>query len=226
MPLSEKQGVGSSILPLATKVRKDLLMKNSKPWSEYSVALEHGYLDDFSYKTELSGHHAIFSAWILDYFQTMDITISNIGCGNRRVINFLDMKKIKKYYGYDLNNHCLLKAEKIYKSLNNVEFIHFDIDESNLVNKTDVVYIDSTLTMVENPYEILYKLLNISNCIFLNRTSLYKSEEKMTHRWSGMEEDSTNWKFSKKNMKKFAKKNKLELILVSSNSFALVKVDK
>ena len=81
--------------------------------------------------------------------------------------------------------------------------------------------------MLENPYATLNKLLNITNCIFVNRTPFHTDEEKTHTMWAGMVENSVLWKFSLDKMKEFAVNNNVKLFSPSeSPHFVLTKEQK
>ena len=199
------------------------MTKEQNPWSTYEVAKHHGYLNNISYESEATNHHKPFSNFISKTFGKQKVSILDFGCGNARVLEVLNSNSITNYFGLDVNKYSLQKATEKYSEIKKYKFIVSDLNNFVATTKVDVVYIDSTLTMLEEPYKILSQTLNISDIIFINRTPLFKKEEKSIYVWGGMQENSTNWKFSKKNIKKFSKVNNLEFNLLGSERFTLIK---
>ena len=87
--------------------------------------------------------------------------------------------------------------------IENVQLFLQDIEEKiseevlSAMNRCNICYLDSTLTMVERPLEVLKTLIDQSfEYIFLNRTNLDNPcTIKTTNKWDGMETESTLWKF-------------------------------
>jgi len=206
-------------------------MKKNKQWSLKSVAEYYGYLDS---KDEVDNsvdgwgtHHVAFAEWLENNFYGKKPTIVDIGCGNARVLEFIDTDSIGYYTGYDVNEHLISLAKERYKHFTNTDFVVADLDSSyiNFVDDSNIVYIDNVLTMLENPYNTLKKLSTNCNHIFVNRSKFYKEEEKTKNKWGGMEEESVLWKFSAENMKAFAANNGLEFLPGTNNTFILSRED-
>ena len=85
-----------------------------------------------------------------------------------------------------------------------VKFFLQDIEEEMRKEVTkemrdcNICYIDSVLTMVEHPFNVLSYLLEQNfEYIFLNRTPFNHSHTvKNSHKWGGMEKESPLWRFS------------------------------
>ena len=179
-------------------------------WTTSGYTEQTDYLNPNKWSSPLI-HHREFTRWVTE---SGCKKIVEIGCGNGRVLNALNLKNIKQYVGYDINNHFVKKAKEVWGKHDNVKFICANIEDVTDIEETDVVYIDSVLQMLENPYVTLRKLLNITNCIMISRTRLTPGtyENKGKFKWSGMTEKATNWEFSEENMKEFALNNNAEII--------------
>jgi hypothetical protein len=108
------------------------------------------------------------------------------------------------------------KDEKQFKS------ILFDIDIEEILPICDVIYIDSVLTMLENPLIILDKLMNSCEYIFINRTDLgFTDTIKTSSQWGGMDKNSTFWQFSSKTIIDFVDKNNCSLKELQNGVFVI-----
>ena len=179
-------------------------------WTTSGYTAQTNYLNPNNCSSSLI-HHREFARWVTESGRKK---IVEIGCGNGRLLNALDLKEIKQYVGYDINNDFVKKAKEVWGKHDNVKFICANIEDVTDIEETDVVYIDSVLQMLENPYVTLRKLLNITNCVMISRTRLTPGtyEKKGKFKWGGMTEKATNWEFSEKNMKEFALNNNAEII--------------
>jgi SAM-dependent methyltransferase len=202
-------------------------MKKIKQWSLKSVAEQHGYLDSKKSADKGGTHHVALADWLENNFYGKKPMIVDIGCGNARVLEFLDTDSIGYYTGYDVNEHLISFAKEKYKNIRNADFVVADLDSSyiNFINDSDIAYIDSVLTMLENPYNTLKALSNSCKHIFINRTQFFEQEEKTANKWGGMEQESVLWRFSAENMKAFAANNGLEFLPGTNNTFILSRED-
>jgi len=171
-----------------------------KQWSLKAV------VDSLKYNNvEYSNHHNVFKDWITGSFNRK-IDIIDIGGGNGRVV--LNIKEhINKYTCLDLNEYNIKIGNDFFES-DSITFKLFDIDTDELNLKCDVVYIDSVLEMLEDPFKCLIKMVEVSDYIFVNRTVLSDKETtESQYKWGGMDEPSKLWKFSFKDMENFCLKN-------------------
>ena len=141
------------------KFHKRIMLKQ---WSLESVHYAHGYQN-----IEKSDVHNNFTNWLNKNYEDEKIKIVDIGGGNGRVCLNID-KNIGEYYCLDLNQENIRAGQNFFKDDKRIKFLNFDIDNQELDILCDVVYIDSVLTMLEEPFEDLLKLSKISNYIFIN----------------------------------------------------------
>ena len=183
-----------------------------KQWSLENVAIQHGYSDINPAK-----HHLIFKKWISDNF-TDKISLIDIGGGNGRIL--LDISdNIKEYWCLDINKFCLNVAKNKFKN-DNYHFKLFDIDTDPLNIKVDVIYIDSVLSMLENPFNSIKKCLDCSEYLFINRLKFDTETQKNFYKWGGMQKESVNWSFCIDDFKNLSIENNLELQVYNiSNGF-------
>lgn len=189
-----------------------------KQWSLESVYYSHGYQN-----IEKSDVHLNFSNWLNINYGDKKIKILDIGGGNGRVCLSIN-KNIKEYWCFDLNNENIKVGQNFFKDDKRIKFINLDIDNQELDIECDVVYIDSVLTMIEEPFELLKKLSKLSNYIFINRTIFYENTIKSDNLWGGMKEASTLWIFDYQTMLNFCSNNNLELIINDNLSFIIKKI--
>jgi SAM-dependent methyltransferase len=190
-----------------------------KQWSLESVHYSHGYQNIEKSDPDV---HVNFSNWLDINYGDKKIKIVDIGGGNGRVCLSIN-KNIEEYYCLDLNQENIRAGQNFFKDDKRIKFINFDIDNQELDIECDVVYIDSVLTMVEEPFKDLLKLSKISNFIFINRTIFYENTIKSGNLWGGMKEPSTLWTFDYQTMLDFCSNNNLELIIISESSFVIKK---
>ena len=193
--------------------------KQHNQWARYTVAREHRYLDDASYTKESNKHHKVFSKWLNTNFSGENLKIIDIGCGNGRVLEIINNPPTSilnniNYIGYDINTFCLDKAIKRYKNCKNVKFIELDIDYEKIDEKVDIIYIDSILPMLKNPYKTVLELLNICDYIFFNRTTIHLGDMddiQQTNEWAGMDKEQVSWVMVEKKLNNFLEKNNLKI---------------
>ena len=185
-----------------------------KQWSLKSVSDSHNY-QNVSY----SNCHDNFINWVSSNFDK-PIDIVDIGGGNGRVLIKLK-PHVNNYYSLDLNPENIKIGSIYFSSDKNAHFIEFDIDDQELNIKCDVIYIDSVLTMVDDPFGVLFKCKDNAKYIFINRTIFGDSTFKDKYKWGGMEEKSVLWKFDYSTMNNFCDNNNLQLIILTDNSFLI-----
>lgn len=201
-----------------------------KQWSLESVCLSHNY--DIITKTDV---HNNFAIWLDRIYKDKKIKIVDIGGGNGRVCLNID-KNIQEYWCLDLNSSSLKAGEKFFENDKRLNFLLFDVDTQKLEIECDVIYIDSVLTMLENPLDSIINFSKVSDFIFINRTpfsepvySIISSEfikvkpKKSKFRWGGMIDDSALWTFDYNYMKEFCLINSLELIYLNNSTFVIGK---
>jgi len=189
-----------------------------KQWSLKSVFDTHNYNI-----IEESKVHVNFSNWLDRNYGDKKIKIVDIGGGNGRVCLNIN-KNIEEYWCLDLNQENIKVGQNFFKDDKRIKFINFDIDDQELDIECDVVYIDSVLTMLEDPFKVLLKLSKISNLIFINRTIFCKNTIKSDNLWGGMKQPSTLWTFDYQTVLDFCSNNNLELIINDDLSFIIKKI--
>ena len=188
-----------------------------KGWAEERVVKELGYLNLNEGPTSRESHysrHLLFLRWLNRTF-SKKVKIIDIGGGSGTLLHTIlyyekspfKMDELENYSCYDLNSYCVENGKETFKDYQNVKFIEQDLDNDVIKEKVDVVYVDSTLTMFEKPYNVLYNLLNISDYVVLNRTPLNNipQDKKGQFKWGGMTSHSPLWKFSVHQMENFTK---------------------
>lgn len=186
-----------------------------KQWSLSSVFYAHNYNI-----IEESQVHSNFKNWILKHYDDMKIKVVDIGGGNGRVCLSID-KSVSEYWCLDINDENIKVGKEFFKTDKRINFLKFDIDESELNIQCDVVYIDSVLTMLEEPFEALKKFIKVSDLIFVNRTELKDNTNKTEFKWGGMSTSSTLWSFSYNSILDFCNNNNLELIIIDNYTFVI-----
>ena len=186
-----------------------------KQWSLSSVFYAHNYNI-----IEESQAHSNFKNWILNHYGDMKIKVVDIGGGNGRVCLSID-KSVSEYWCLDINDENIKVGKEFFKTDKRINFLKFDIDESELNIQCDVVYIDSVLTMLEEPFEALKKFIKVSDLIFVNRTELKDNTNKTEFKWGGMSTSSTLWSFSYNSILDFCNNNNLELIIIDNYTFVI-----
>jgi len=199
------------------KFHKRIMLKQ---WSLESVHYAHGYQN-----IEKSDVHNNFTNWLNKNYEDEKIKIVDIGGGNGRVCLNID-KNIGEYYCLDLNQENIRAGQNFFKDDKRIKFLNFDIDNQELDILCDVVYIDSVLTMLEEPFEDLLKLSKISNYIFINRTKFLENTIKSNNLWGGMKQPSSLWSFDYQTVFNFCISNDLELIINDDVSFVIIKNNK
>lgn len=200
---------------------KGIISNKRSPWHLYSVAKSHNYLATKDFQDVSC--HLNFDSWIKKTFDHL-ISVCDIGGGNGRVM-ILIKDKVSHYTCLDINEYCLEKGKDFFND-ELAEFIYCDLNNKHFsLNDTyDVGYIDSVLTMVENPFELLKTLVKKCDYVFVNRTSLNeRKSEKTSHYWSGMPSSATLWKFSKDDLEGFCLENNFEIIKIDNISFIIKK---
>jgi len=201
-----------------------------KGWKGKEVVDNLGYLN---LNNNFPGHapqkerhysrHLTFLRWLNRTF-SKKVKIMDIGGGSGTLLHTIvscenspiQIDKVERYTCYDLNPYCVKNGEETFKEYNNIKFIEQDLDNHPIQEKADVVYVDSTLTMFEKPYDVLYNLFNVSDYVVLNRTTIddIPRDIKKSFKWDGMLEESVLWNFSIHKMKKFSESYGREMILI------------
>ena len=173
-----------------------------KQWSIDRVCDEHGYDDVSSMGIE---PHLYFINWLTEHYNEKEVSIIDVGCGSGRLLKFLP-NNVKEYIGADINQRCVDVAKEYFKENEKAKFCFFDIEEDDIKeiieDKVNIIYMDSTFTMLENPKECLKKLFEFCYVIYLGRTPHNQKETKLEFsQWTGMDKLSENWHFSRKDLK-------------------------
>lgn len=187
------------------------------PWSPKEVADAHGYFHNLN---EISPHHDVFASFISGQDNAR---IIDIGCGNGRVLNNLD--KYSSYLGIDTCKDLINSTTEYFKNEKNVSFLTLDIEKDfwpETMNAYNIIYLDSTFEMMNDPLLLLQKIIKKFDTIFFNRLQLFDLGEtscsKGTYKWGGMREECPRWKLSKKFLNNFAESNGGNFKIVSSES--------
>jgi len=144
--------------------------------------------------------HKLFLNWLSRTFSKEYFSVVDVGCGCGRLLNFLP-ENLKTYIGIDVNPSAIEFAYNHFSENKKATFHLFDIEEDGIGdiigNKQDVIYFDSTFTMLRKPKECFSRMFEFCNIIYLARTP--HKVEKTTcdrYKWEGMIDDSENWNFS------------------------------
>lgn len=186
-----------------------------KQWSLKSVFDSHNY--GVVIKSDV---HECFSQWLKKEFGISKVKIIDIGGGNGRVCLNIE-ENIKDYLCLDLNPENIKTGIDFFRDKKNIRFELFDTDSTEISQNCDVVYIDSVLTMLENPFLTLRKMKKICKYIFINRVEFKSNLEKSNYKWGGMNEPSIFWSFSRTSFEDFCDENNFELSLINDISFVL-----
>jgi len=127
--------------------------------------------------------------------------IFEIGCGPGVIAQ--SMKEYyHKYVGVDINDTCLSFCQNF--SNDSVKFYKQDVEHEwsyeikQEIKNCNICYIDSVLTMLENPEDIILKSIDHFEWTYLDRTPYTREKtKKVSYTWPGMQNPSTHWRFSK-----------------------------
>lgn len=182
----------------------------TKQWSLDKVCDAHGY-SDVRKMSSVYNAHKHFITWLHERYPEKPFSVLDVGCGSGRLLNFLP-DNLVSYIGVDINNKSL-KAGKEYFSENpwggvKVKFHLFDIEDDKidiiLNEKVDVIFFDSTFTMLRAPFRCLDKLFEFCDNVYFARTSYTNPTTTVSlQQWRGMDKWSEHWKFSKEDLEKF-----------------------
>ena len=188
-----------------------------KPWASKEIHFGLNYN-----QVIYSSCHDEFINWIRKVFKDKKKVV-DLGGGNGRILHKLK-PYISEYYSLDLNKDNIEVGRNFFKD-ENIHFQIFDIDEDEININTDIVLIDSVLTMINDPFGCLTKCLKVADYIFLNRTPLNNITEskKEFYDWGFMKEKSILWKFSFYEINDFCEKNNLNLDIINSSTFIIRK---
>lgn len=184
---------------------------NNKLWASKEIFDALGY-KNLTNQADKKSHHEKFKFWINKNFDKK-IDVIDIGRGNGRVINHIK-DEISSYLNLDLNTHNIEVGSEFFKDLKNCKFMLCDIDKDDIssIDKVDVFYIDSVLTMLEKPLKVLSKIKDKCDYIFLNRTPLYNETNLEFYNWQIPNQPNSHlWKFSWESLHDFCKENGMEL---------------
>lgn len=199
---------------------KDNNEQNS--WSEYDVAKNLGYLENFDI---VSQEFKSFFQEINSLNNSKEIKILDIGCGNARKAFVLSNHFPEKnfyYFGIDVNKFCIEAANKHFNIVRpknlRIEFSIKDLNEQEISfdNKFDYAICDSVINMVENPEKVLKEMNASAEIIFLSRVKQTLGGEillKDYHVWNGMKKPSVNWSFGDVFFENFFKQSQKKLFI-------------
>ena len=193
-------------------------MKKQKPWANDKVCTELGY-DEGIENQDLTTHYAT-SHMIHAVLANAGIkgSMLDVGCGSGKFIKVLP-DSIEKYIGVDINKRSIDYAKKYFHDSERCEFHVFDIEDDNMEDiikdKVDIIYFDSTLTMLKTPFDCLTKMYDYCDWIILGRTPHNHPMTRMSyHSWVPSMEESENWKFNKEDLDNLIPKNWKSLSLM------------
>jgi len=185
-----------------------------KQWSLKSVFESHNYGQIIH-----GDFHDIFANWIKETFDSK-IKIIDIGGSNGRVcLSINDL--FYEYWSFDISEDNIETGKKHFQKDKRINFRLFDIDEEEIDIKCDAIYIDSVLTMIENPFDALIKFKKSSNYTFVNRTPFSEQTLKTDYMWGGMSDVSTLWKFDFDSFNSFCEKNNMKIITLTNSCFVI-----
>ena len=178
-------------------------MNIKKQWALDEVCIQHGYDDLDSMEID---PHVSFINWLKKDYNKEEVGIVDVGCGSGRLLKFLP-ENVKCYVGVDINQRCINTAKEYFEENDRVKFHLFDIEEENLKevieSKINIIYFDSTFTLLNRPLECLSKLFEFCDVVYLGRTPYDEVVTNVTpHKWTGMNCLSCNWKFSRNDLEK------------------------
>jgi predicted TPR repeat methyltransferase len=180
-----------------------------KEWSRDSVAVSHNYHQSDHHKENV--HHVVFSKWLQE--QNVTKSVFDLGCCSGIVLEEIE-NHVSSYFGIDLSHLNIEVAQSKYQS-ESLKFKVHDVEEDiSILRDTNckICYVDSVLTMLEDPELVLNEMVKNFDYVFLNRTNFdFESTQKSSHTWNGMQNPSTLWTFSKDFFVKISKKNKAKI---------------
>lgn len=174
-------------------------------WSSKEVAEAHGYFHE-GYVHANQERHDKFALWLENEYKPIDDSgyrepgVFDIGCGNGNLLN--SIPKNTRYVGIDCSPSLIQFAKDLHGS-ENVKFFLQDIESDiskevmDQIKACNICYVDSTITMLENPKYVLEEILIPNfNFIFLQRCDFTGRVIKSSSCWGGMKSPSRRWKFS------------------------------
>ena len=188
-----------------------------KQWSLDSVVYAHNY-DSIQYTSP--SHHDIFINWINSEFNKK-IDVIDIGGGNGRI--YIPLKPyVNNYTNLDLSPKLVEISNEFFKNDPSFRSVLFDVDVESIPQSCDVIYIDSVLTMLEDPILTLTKLIDSCEFIFINRTDLgFPQTIKTSYQWGGMSDNSPLWQFNIKTIIDFVEKYNSSLKILQKGVFVI-----
>lgn len=191
-----------------------------KEWSKDSVVISHNYHQNNRHQEKM--HHVVFSKWLQE--QSVTKSVFDLGCCSGIVLEEIE-NHVSYYFGIDLSHLNIEVAQSTYQS-EKFNFKVHDVEEDILIlrdNNCKICYVDSVLTMLEDPEFVLNEMVKNFDYVFLNRTNFnFENTQKSSHMWSGMENPSTLWTFSKDFFVNISKKNKAKINFCTSGEIQFV----
>ena len=185
--------------------------KKVKQWSLPEVASEHRYTHiATNYNCRDLYVHLVYS----HIFENKIEGILDIGHGARPLPYASDTYAIgmslglSNYVGAEINQSIVdlcQEHQETFKERDeamnlSVKFFNQDVEKrfskgfSEAIKKCNLVYMDSTLTLLENPKSFIKKIAKRVDWIYLKRTPVFPKSEKTHYKWDGMKEPSPNWR--------------------------------
>ena len=180
-------------------------------WSLAEVAQQHNYrgIKLGGYECKDLSVHLVYS----HLFANTINGILDIGHGVRPLPYASDIYGVgfpiglRNYVGAEVNEQVLniCKAtqkdfSKRDKSMNlSVKFFKQDVEKrfsknfSKAVEGCNLVFMDSTLTLMEDPKAFIKKISKRVDWIYLKRTPVVRKTERHEYKWTGMQDASPNW---------------------------------
>lgn len=187
-----------------------------KQWSLEQVSKEHDY-----HNVTKCNLHENFAKWISDTFVKQPIVL-DVGGGNGRAFLHLE-KHVQKYLCIDINEKTINIGKEFFSKNEKVDFHLVDVEDKDAISKffCDVMYFDSTLTMLDDPWTVLLSCKKIAKFVYVSRTSDHPLTKKESYQWGGMSQQSWLWKFSYSDIDNFCEKHQMKFQKIDENSFVI-----
>ena len=189
-------------------------------WATEEVGEAHGYFHE-GYVHENQERHDKFAEWLKSEYKPIRCSdypepgVFDIGCGPGNLLN--SIPKNTRYVGIDCSLSLVNFAADLHGNENTKFFtqdIESDISEEvmNQIKACNICYVDSTITMLQNPRDVLegilipnFNFIFLQRCDFISNLSdpavrkLGKAKNgvyKSFYRWNGMTSPSIKWHFT------------------------------
>lgn len=187
-----------------------------KQWTLEQVSKAHDY-----HNVTKSNIHENFANWISSTFVNQPVVI-DVGGGNGRAFLHLE-KYVQKYLCIDINKKSINIGKEFFSNNEKVDFQLVDVEDKDAISKffCDVMYFDSTLTMLDDPWAVLLSCKQITKFVYASRTSNQPLTKKELYQWGGMNHQSWLWKFNYSDIDNFCEKHQMKFQKIDENSFVI-----